>query len=201
MHEAKQVRPYWCPGTHNVADVFTKLILGCNGNGRFKSIAFRLPITTGDTQAVYIWDYWNASSGQLPDNYCKSFEYNLCGDGPVNTDVLKHHGSDNSSPSSRAKLNVAKLLYKQGMAKRATRLVQDHHRRGLSPPVPSCQTMVDVDPSFATPNAPSADWSRLSRVVELLACGAILYMSYMLEGSGTKMLYMDLHYWLTIQGE
>ncbi|EGB02428.1 hypothetical protein AURANDRAFT_68892 [Aureococcus anophagefferens] len=90
-------------------------------------------------------------------------EYNLCGDGPVNTDVLKHHGSDNSSPSSRAKLNVAKLLYKQGMAKRATRLVQDHHRRGLSPPVPSCQTMVDVDPSFATPNAPSADWSRLSR--------------------------------------
>ncbi|EGB02724.1 hypothetical protein AURANDRAFT_68621, partial [Aureococcus anophagefferens] len=118
--------------------------------------------------AVYIWDYWNASSGQLPDNYCKSFEYNLCGDGPVNTDVLKHHGSDNSSPSSRAKLNVAKLLYKQGMAKRATRLVQDHHRRGLSPPVPSCQTMVDVDPSFATPNAPSADWSRLSRVVELL---------------------------------
>ena len=26
MHEAKQVRPYWCPGTHNVADVFTKLV-------------------------------------------------------------------------------------------------------------------------------------------------------------------------------
>ena len=72
-------------------------------------------------------------------------------------------------------MNVSKLLYKQGMAKRATRLVQDHHRRGLSPPVPSCQTMVDVDSSFATPNAPSADWSRLSRVVELLACGAILY--------------------------
>ena len=232
MHEAKQVRPYWCPGTHNVADVFTKLVhktlfhryldvMGMEGSNRLHSdypslqgthrsfmsegllsewvvshnshidedIIFELrkSLDFESPQAVYAWDYWNASSGQLPDNYCKSFvslhstsflnpqEYNLCGDGPVNTNVLEHHGSDNSSPSSRAKLNVAKLLYKQGMAKRATRLVQDHHRRGLSPPVPSCQTMVDVDPSFATPNAPFADWSRLSRVVELLACGAILY--------------------------
>jgi hypothetical protein len=134
---------------------------------------------------MYTWDYWNTSNGQLPDNYCKSFvsshstsflnpqEYNLCGDGPEGLNVLEHQ--DNSSPSSRAKLNVARLLYKQGMAQRATRLAQDHRRRGLSPLIPSCQPTVNVDPSSATSYVSLIDWPRLSRVVELLACSAILY--------------------------
>jgi len=49
--------------------------------------------------------------------------------------VPEHHVADSPSQSSHAKLNVAKMLYKQGMANRATRLVQDHRRRGLSPPI------------------------------------------------------------------
>jgi len=48
--------------------------------------------------------------------------------------VPEHHVADSPSQSSHAKLNVAKMLYKQGMANRATRLVQDHRRRGLSAP-------------------------------------------------------------------
>ncbi|EGB03548.1 hypothetical protein AURANDRAFT_67931 [Aureococcus anophagefferens] len=28
------------------------------------------PLCQKDCLAVYTWDYWNASSGQLPDNYC-----------------------------------------------------------------------------------------------------------------------------------
>lgn len=102
-------------------------------------------------------------------------EYNLCGDGPADLSVPEHDVPDSPPQSSHAKLNIAKMPYKQGMANRATRLVQDHRRRGLSPPIPSCQTTVNTAPSSVVLGGSFADRSRLSLVVELLACGAILY--------------------------
>ena len=63
-------------------------------------------------------------------------------------------------------------------------------------------TQVNTAPLSVALDDSSADWSRLSLVVELLACGrAQSYITcYMLEAFENKILYMDLHYWLTIQG-
>jgi len=59
-----------------------------------------------------------------------------------------NENQDGPSVSAKSKLIVARTLYRQEMSRRATRLVQDHRRRGLSPSVPSYLTTSNTNSSF-----------------------------------------------------
>ena len=83
-HEMGQVRPFYCPGTHNCADHFTKLLdtiihsrlsrlLGMEGNlqdpGLPDLAAMALVSTEGEWNKSVdrqIWNYWRDSEGNLP---------------------------------------------------------------------------------------------------------------------------------------
>lgn len=189
FHEAGQIRPYWCPGTHNVADMFTKIlpkllyhrflaVMGMTGSNLIHSPfpalnALLAPqyeddivkecicekVDPDEEKSIYKW--MTSHSFDSPVATALWTQYNAGADsGWFAENLLVHHSvsllnpqpsnenQDGPSASVKSKLTVARTLYRQEMARRATRLVQDHRRRGLSPPVPYCQPTSNITSPF-----------------------------------------------------
>ena len=94
--------------------------------------------------ATALWTQYNAGadSGWFAENLLVHHSVSLLNPQPSN------ENQDGPSASVKSKLTVARTLYRQEMARRATRLVQDHRRRGLSPPVPYCQPTSNITSPF-----------------------------------------------------